>query len=31
MFEMSLFILLIGLKLMLESVHKTISGWDDNF
>lgn len=30
MLEMSLFVLLIELKLMLENVHKTISGWDDN-
>lgn len=31
MLEMSLFILLIELKMMVESVHKTIPGWDDNF
>lgn len=31
MLEMSLFVLLIELKLMLENVHKTISGWADNF
>lgn len=31
MLQISLFVLLIELKLMLENVHKTIFGWDDNF
>lgn len=31
MLEVSLFVLLIELKLMVENVHKTIPDWDDNF